>query len=371
MYESDQPLVEFLKNLKNKYPGDKVLIPASDDCSLFLARHEHELSSEFSVLNPSAKTMESLKDKRLQYELATSVGVPIPETYFPESQQEVDILSESICDYPYIIKPLEAQKWRLADYAGVSQGKKAITVMNAQELREEYSRIAKSDKAVMVQEIIPGRDENLFTFLGYCSRNHRLVAHCVRYKLRQMPIDFGYCTSTVSCHNDTVERYAARMLERVGYHGIVGIEFKFDFRTETYKLIEINTRPVNTIGLSVGCGINLPKIAYCDAVGIEQQDRQDWHDGVIWIRLRQDFAAARELRKRGEMTFPQWLKSIRGKRVHAIYALDDLRPFFVYYRPYLRQQLAKVFSLPAVSYVIKRVRRTLSWLTARSLRDSG
>jgi len=364
MYESEVSLVQFLRSLSSRYAGQKVLIPASDDCSIFLAKYEHELSEDFILLNPSALTMKSVKNKRLQYELANASDVPIPETYFPENQEEVDCLSRTLSDFPYIIKPLEAQKWRLTNYADVSNGQKAITVHNAQELRDEYARIAAFDANVMIQEIIPGPDENLLTFLGYCSKDHKPFAYCVRSKLRQSPLDFGYCTATVSCHNAMVEEYSKRLLREANYCGIVGIEFKYDFRTDSYKLIEINTRPVNTTGLSISCGVNLPLVAYRDVIGQQQEPITDWEDGVTWIRLHQDLTAARELRRRGQLTYIQWLKSISGKRVHAVFATDDLRPFLQYYYRYLKFQLSRVLNISPIAYFARSTRRTFSRMTA-------
>lgn len=344
LYESEGNLTRFLAELASRYPGKKVLIPASDDCSLYMARNAKALAQEFVLLNPSPDTMESVKDKRRQYELAIEVGVPIPETYFPENDEELNDIANHLRAYPYIIKPLEAQKWRLQQYANVSGGQKAITVNNRDELLAEYRRISADDSNLMVQEIITGKDENLITFLGYCSVEHKPLAYCIRSKLRQSPVDFGYCTATVSCHNDVVEHYARRLLRHSNYTGIVGIEFKFDPHTNDYKLIEINTRPVNTTGISIGCGVNLPVIAFRDAIGLKQEPTRNWEDGVIWLRLTQDFAAALELRRRGRLTFPQWFQSIRGKRVHALLAVNDLRPFIQFHARYLGRQFRKLES---------------------------
>ena len=342
LYDSEEDVVKFLTKIAPRYPGMKVLIPASDDCSLFLARHENELSAEFAILNPNADTMRQLRNKRLQYELAGSADVPIPETYFPEQVEEVREIAKSLEHFPYVIKPLEAQKWRLSDFSSVSNGRKAITVHTAEEMILEYERIAQYDQDIMIQEIVPGKDENLLTFLAYCSGDGKPLAYCVRRKLRQYPVDFGYCTATVSCHNVSVENQSRRLLEKCNYRGIVGIEFKYDSRTDSYKLIEINTRSVNTTGLSIGCGVDLPYIAYADTIGERETVPSDWQDGVTWVRLYQDFLAARELRRRGTLTYFGWLKSISGKRTHAILAWDDMRPFFEFYWQRARQTMRRL-----------------------------
>ncbi|MFV8819488.1 ATP-grasp domain-containing protein [Haliea sp. E17] len=333
-YSSEEDLLNFLTELVQKYEGEKVLIPASDDCSMFIADHYEALSAHFRLVNPDSQSMKRMRDKLKQYRLAESAGVPIPETYCPESLEEVESLAGKLKNFPYAIKPLVAQKWRLQEYGSVSKNKKAFTVNSPEELVREYTRIAEADGQLMIQEIIGGDDTNLLTVIGYCGADSDLMAYCVRSKLRQHPIDFGYCTSTVSCHHDIVERQARQLMQRANYNGIVGIEFKYDKKSDQHKLIEINTRPVNTTGISSGCGVDLPYIAYCDVLDIPGPKFNDWEDGVVWLRLKQDFVAARELKKLGKIGYIEWLRSIRGKRVHATFAMDDLRPFLQHYSQY-------------------------------------
>jgi len=348
LYESENVLASYLIELGKTYAGDKVLIPASDDCSNYLASHADSLKGTFTLLNPTASTMARVRDKRRQYELAEAAGVPTPETVFPKDLGDLENAAENLRNFPYIIKPLEAQKWRLERLAHVANGRKAIEVGSKEELLSEYRRIAEHDIDVMVQEVIAGDDEKLVTFLGYCSKEHKPLAYCIRSKLRQNPVDFGYCTATVSCHNDEVERFAKQLLVESDYSGVVGIEFKFDSRSGQHKLIEINTRPVNTTGISIGCGVNIPLIAYQDAIGEEPDPVTEWQDGVIWLWLSMDLSAARQLRKLGKTNYRKWFQSIRGKRIHAIFASDDLRPFILYYSGYLRRQVSRI---PVVSMV--------------------
>jgi len=46
--------------------------------------------------------------------------------------------------------------------------------------------------------------------------------------------------------------------------------------------------------------------------------------------LEQDIWAARELHKRGKLSLREWWQSLAGKKVDAIYAPDDIRPFAGY-----------------------------------------
>jgi len=341
-YESEEQLVEYLNRLTEKYPGPRVLIPASDDCSLFMASHYEALSRDYALLNPTKESMTKIRDKKLQYELAETADVPIPETYFPSSTEEARRLADTLANYPYVIKPLEAQKWRLKEYKAVSKNKKAFTVRSKEELIDHFERIQRLDSNLMIQEVIGGSDTNLLTFIGYCSANGEILGYCIRSKLRQNPIDYGYCTATISCHNETIEEQSKRLLAAADYSGIVGIEFKYDERTQLYKLIEINTRPVNTTGISMGCGVDVPFIAYCDAAGLEPPPFTGWQDHVVWVRLINDFFAAKQLVRLGRLTYWEWIRSLKGKRVHAILAWDDLHPFFLHYKKFCLQQLNRL-----------------------------
>ena len=364
MYESETALTFHLLSLAAKYPGKRVLIPASDDCSLYIARAARDLSRNFTLINPSSRTMERIKDKKRQYELAREAGVPIPETWFPESEEQVAAIAATLNNFPYVIKPIEAQKWRLERYANIAEGQKAVAVHSREELLAEYRRIAAFDNRLMVQEIVSGPDEDLFTMLAYCSEDEQPMAHCVRRKLRQNPIDFGYCTATVSCHNPDVTEFGSRLLHAARFKGIVGIEFKRDSRSGEYKLIEINTRPVNTIGMAIGCGVNLPFIAYCDAIGVSPVIPDDWEDDVVWLRLNQDFVAATQLKRAGRSGYRDWLATLRGKRVHAVHARDDMAPFYRYYRGYIRRYVARLRPVRGVGRVWRGTRRRLQQATA-------
>jgi predicted ATP-grasp superfamily ATP-dependent carboligase len=338
-YESESALVEFLLDIAKRYDGKKVLIPASDDCAYFLGKHQERLRPTYAMPVARPEVMERMIDKRKQYEDAQRFGIPVPETYFPQSQCEVNALAKELRGYPYVIKPTVAHKWRLASMKDVSKGRKAIVIQNSEDLLREYRGIGENDQSVMVQEIVTGADDELYTFLSYCTNDSVPKAYCIRKKIRQNPIDFGYCTSTISCHDDVVVEQSIKLLRGIGYQGISGIEYKHDPKTGDYKLIEINARAVNTIGIAAACGVDLPYIAFRDQVDRKVDPVTTWEEGVTWIWLREDLSAALKLRRLGRLTIKEWLRSIRGKRVHANFAGDDLRPAIELYLADVRMTL--------------------------------
>lgn len=339
-YQSEEDLLAFLLEMKGRYLGKGVLIPASDDCAYFVAKYRDALSAAFKVAAPAWPVMQRLLDKRFQYEQAQRLGIPIPETYFPTGVEDVRRLARELVNYPYVIKPLTAHTWRLASMRSVAQGKKGFAATTPEALISQYEAIAQGDKAVMIQEVIGGEDERLFTFLSYFNEDAMPLGYCIRKKVRQLPVDFGYCTLTVSCFDPVIQSQSLRLLSSLGYEGISGIEWKLDPRTGEYKLIEINARAVNTIALASACGVDLPYLAFRDKMGAALAPVTSWQAGIKWINFEQDLWAARKLYQLGKLSLFDWLKSISGKKVHAVFSADDSAPFVAYFVDTLKRRFA-------------------------------
>jgi hypothetical protein len=56
---------------------------------------------------------------------------------------------------------------------------------------------------------------------------------------------------------------------------------------------------------------------------------------VTWVNLAQDFWAARELRRHGMLSFRSWCATLKGPKVHAVFAWDDLVPSLGYASEFL------------------------------------
>ncbi len=67
---------------------------------------------------------------------------------------------------------------------------------------------------------------------------------------------------------------------------------------------------------------------YCDALGRSlPANRVQTYGGVKWLYLRQDFQSALVHWRRGDLTIADWYRSLRGKKVYALFSLNDPGPF--------------------------------------------
>lgn len=343
---SEVILLEFFIELSRRYPGKNVLLPTVDECAYFVGKHHDQLSEYYLIPAPDSRAMNKVNNKRFQYEAAEQLGIPIPETYFPKTVVDVEILSRTITHYPYVIKPNVSFEWKLASARSGARGKKGLRANNAEELIAAARAVFVQNQEFMIQELIGGRDDRLFTFLGFFSNDHQPVSWFIRKKIRQSPIDFGYCTMTESCHDPVVLDQSVRLLQAINYRGIAGVEWKLDPTTDTYKLIEINGRPVNTTGCAIASGVDLPAIAYFHAIGRPLPPVTDWQDGQRWAWLAMDIWAARELARLGRCTMKQWWNETCSIKADAVFAKDDLWLSVSYYAAVLWQLFIKKIKRP-------------------------
>lgn len=345
LYDDEDGLSASLGSFAAGLDARPVLFAASDGAADFISRNSDALEPLFAVSSPPSECVGAIQDKRRLYERAQQVGVAVPKTYFPADAGELASAARSI-RYPAVLKPLTSHHWKGEAVVRAIGHVKAIEVADPEALTEAYERVAPLAPSLMVQEIIPGEDARLLTFLGCLGRDGRALAGCVRKKLRQSPPGFGYCCLTETVPDREVLDASLRLLSALGYRGIGCVEFKRDPRDGILKLIEINARAVRTTGAAVGAGVDLPYIAYQDAVGRPAPPCFKYKKGMRWIHLKDEMLAARELIHKGELTLWQWSGIFRGHLVFAEWARDDPRPFFLAWRPFVSRVLRRICRRP-------------------------
>jgi predicted ATP-grasp superfamily ATP-dependent carboligase len=323
--KSPDEWMELLEFLGSKLHVQGVIFPTSDAHSLFVSQHAKLLERYFRFLVPSAEATAQIVDKKAQYTIAKSAGVLIPETHFPKDLDEVRRISTDLM-YPCIVKPYKAHEGR-----GKIGNKKVVVVESRQSLVSVFESIGNGDPSFMVQEIIPGEDNALYGYLAFWDANHHEHAWLTKRKLRQYPPHYGdgSLQETIECQE--VAQLGRKLLQAFNYQGFVGIEFKFDARDGTYRLMEINPRTVSGNQLCISAGVDFPAIGYQYLTGCDLglHPAPPFQRGVRYVNEEWDLKAYLALRKSGELTLGSWLQSIRGAKAKALWASDDPLPILV------------------------------------------
>lgn len=329
--DGESAYLQFLMDFGKKLGGKAVLYPLSDWHVLLCSRERSSLRQYYEYVMPDEETVTSLTTKDGLYTIAEKYNIPAPRTVFVSAEHEIESVAE-IVNYPTILKPTESTYWHEPQIAkvlrsGLLAGRaKVILCQDPSELLKAYHLIAPFDNRLIVQEVIPGEDSRLVYISFYMNRRSEPLGIFAGRKHRIVPIGFGSASYVRSLYDPRLVESGLELLSKTHYMGLGGIEFKEDPRDGCYRLIEVNTRFGMWDGLGIRCGVDLPYIAYRDMLGLPVEPQLTYREGVIWIDWQRDIRAAVEYRRRGQLSWGEWLQSLRGEKMSAIYSADDWRP---------------------------------------------
>ncbi len=332
---AEQDYIQFLVNWGKAQKKRTVLFPVSDETALICSRERRLLQPYFKFVMPDHATMVKIAAKGGLASVAEESGVPVPQTFVPTNAQEVEDLAGRL-SYPVVLKPIESSYWHIPEIVrllrknSLSGRVKVVLCNSASELFRFYCSIATYDDRMVIQDVIQGPDENLSYISFYLNRQSKPLAMFAGRKLRVVPIGFGSASYVRSIQDPALEQIALKLLIGTRYQGLGGLEFKKDLQDGGYKLIEFNTRFGLWDGLGARCGVDTPFIAYQDSLGRRVDPQKSYRQSIIWIDFQRDIRAFWNYHQRGCLTLGQWLKSLRGEKMWAIYSWDDWKPGVIF-----------------------------------------
>jgi D-aspartate ligase len=317
----EQELVEFLLQLATQPDlRGSVLFPSTDEHVRVVAQYHQRLSAAYHLTTPPWQTTKYLYDKRLTRDLAIQQDVPIPATYNPASFEALAALD---IEYPVVLKPA------ITVHLTSVTKKKAYRADSEPELRSVYQMMASfmNPSEILIQELIPGRAENLYSFFGLFREGEPVTGFAAR-RPRQHPMEFGRASTLA----ETVDQpelavLATRFLKGIHYTGLAEVEFMYDQKHDRFELLEVNPRIWGWHTLAICAGVDLPYLAYAQALG-DKVKPGTYRTGARWVHLTTDIpTVATELWHR-RMSLRDYFQSMRGTQ-DAVFSWNDPLPFIM------------------------------------------
>lgn len=296
-----------------------VLYPTRDETVAVLATHREELSGQFRVPTPSFASIQHAWDKRRTYRLAEELSIPIPRTWNPRSEAD---LARIDTGGPLVVKPA------IKEHFFYRTGVKGWTVRNRDELVEAFrlgSSVTGADDELLVQEMIPGSGTAQRSYCAFF-RDGSAVASMAVTRRRQHPSDLGRSSTFVeTIHAPELAEPSVRLLSRIGFYGLVEVEYKLDPRDGVPKLLDVNARTWGYHSLGAAAGVDFPSLLFRDQLGLPVP-HVEAEAGVRWVRLATDVPnAVRDLR-RGRLALREYVASLREADTEAVFSLRDPLP---------------------------------------------
>ncbi len=251
----EQPL-EFQSFLLEEMQKEdyRLLLPMTDVTTVLAAPLRAQLPARVCLPLGDETALRRAQDKTEVLRLAQKLGIAVPQSFHPASQESLEDFARRI-PYPVVIKPR---------FSRALCGSRWVTgpisfAWTPEELRARYSEVAVRSSAPLVQEKIEGEGRGVFLLVW---DNELKAAFCHR-RLREKPPWGGVSVLRESLPLDgaLVARSFA-LLRALGWNGPAMVEYKQDRRDGQLKLMEVNARFWGSLQLAVDAGLDFPQLLY-------------------------------------------------------------------------------------------------------------
>ena len=284
------------------------LIYGSDDFLQVIYAQRERLQRYFLFLLSDAEVGEALMDKDRFQALAASRGIPVARVLEWEGEGPGSLAA---AEGPVIVKPRTKHDWYDSQMRKRLFGdSKALIFPRGAELRA-HPGFAHFHEQLSFQEYIPGDDRDLWSFHGIADESGAVLDSFVGRKIRTSPPLTGESAFIELARDEGLSALGREIAAKLPLRGPFKMDFKKDPRTGKWYLLEINARFNLWMYLGARNGLNLVRTAYDYLLdGARPVTTGMYATDLRWLSLGLDFAAFRELRRRGELSWSRWLLSI-------------------------------------------------------------
>lgn len=320
--DGGEPLRDALLALAPRFPVPPVLVPTNDDWVLALARHADALRPHYRLPAAGTAVLERVLSKTELWRACERLGVPAPRSW-PLAETDPRTLP-----YPLVCKPDDSRGFYEAFRA------KVWVVSSYDELLGRVSQAEAAGLTLLAQELLTPPPGGFVSLASYLSADGTARGVLTGRKLEQFPAGFGTCCLADTRWEPALAERGVAVLRELGYAGVSEVEFVWDPARGEHLLLDVNPRVWKWVGLCVAAGVDLPWLAYADAVG-RPENAGAPVEGVRWTFLR-DYV--RLLRARAAtvpgaaVTQAEWVTLLAGRLpdglVDGVHDPDDPEPAY-------------------------------------------
>ena len=259
-----------LKNYLVRNYREALEVAVDEGCELFIPLlSEKELvevakmkSNEIKIACGDYEAVETLIDKRKITEIAQDIGIPVPETFFPKTEEDIFEFAKS---GEFILK------LRVG-----SGGRGVYRIKNLEEYFSLKRNLKFNEEDVLLQKAVKGKQLSVSAL----SDSSGFIAAFVYERLRFHPHPFGPATYLKSSRDDECLLYSEKLARRVKYSGIVNFDFIVDEVDNKPKLIDVNPRFWGSVNAAAVCGIDFPWLLYQFYLGSVDEFAEEYVEGI-------------------------------------------------------------------------------------------
>lgn len=265
------------------FKGNPVLYFTTDDSCLFADTYREWFETNFTLCLPSSDIVQTFNIKgKAEFE-AEKKGLLIPRTRRLEDSTSIsEVLSQF--NFPVILKPSASKDKQ-------ETGFKVKLYEKSDFFKQEAELLLAKKHHLICQEYIPGGDEDVYYYIFYRNRKG-ILYESMGIKTLQNPPSRGVMAKGKSVYHREISERSRNFLEKIGYTGIGGIEYKH-YRGN-YYFIEMSTRPEGFYLIAETSDVPVSFASFTDLSGCAAPPAPSLQkDGITYMDLFSVFAARR------------------------------------------------------------------------------
>ena len=303
-YNDPKQWAEFLLGDSSEWLRGALLLADNDYALQFIAENHAQLQKKFllDLMDPEKTCI--MLNKLRTYQLGVACGIETPKFWAVKSIEDIERVKDKL-SYPLLLKPHFSPSFTRefkTKFLKANDAGEVVTMFLEIQSRGKFD--------IVLLELIPGPDSQIASYYSYVDESGRCLFDFTKTILRRYPVNGGGATYHIARIMPEVASLGKQFLERSGYRGFAGVEFKLDTRNNKWKLIECNARFTAPIELLQACGCNVAMLVYNRALGRSVQAfKQSSKEVRLWHPV-DDLFSFLMLRKRGELSLTGWAKSL-------------------------------------------------------------
>ncbi|MFJ7271830.1 ATP-grasp domain-containing protein [Streptomyces sp. NPDC099050] len=259
--EAPEALLECLTGVSELIGRPAVLIAMDDLSAIAVSRVAPMLTDRFRIPHQPDDLPARVADKAELSRLCARWDVPHPETVIPASGAEAADAAWRL-GLPVIAK--WSRPWLLPPGTGL---RSTTLLQSAAEARRLYERSAEAGSRLLLQRFLPAGPDTDWFFHGAFARGGRPLITGSGRKELSWPVRTGLTAVGRWLPDPAVEEAGLRLAERLGYQGILDLDFRRDEQGE-FRLVDFNPRPGAQFRLFTDAGgLDVVQAMYLDLTG--------------------------------------------------------------------------------------------------------
>ncbi|MFI6205161.1 ATP-grasp domain-containing protein [Streptomyces sp. NPDC051041] len=259
---SPDDVLAVLRRVAGLIARPAVLVPMDDAGAVAVARLRDALTPSYLLPAMPPALPERVADKAELAAVCASADVPHPLTLVPDSAAEAAAAARRL-GLPLVAK--WSRPWLLPAGSGL---RSTVPVRSEQQARELYLRTGEAGSRLLLQAYLPPGPDRDWFFHGYADHAGTVRAGGPGRKQLAWPRGAGLTAVGRWTPNPQVRAAAERLVDALGYRGVLDLDFRRCGTTGRYHLLDFNPRPGAQFRLFAdGAGLDVVRALHLDLTG--------------------------------------------------------------------------------------------------------